>query len=395
MQILMIVYNYMPRDIRVRKEALTLIDAGHEVDVICLHQKGQKKYEQFEGINYYRLILNSYRGSKLNYIYFYVIFFIKVFLMVNKLCFKKRYNVIHVHNMPDFLVFVGFIQKLFGSKIILDMHDPMPEIFMTKFGLSRSSLTLKLVYLQERISFKFANKIITTNKAFVDTFKERDLDVSKISIVMNSPITSIYTEANYKRIKDDWGKFIVMYHGTIVERNGLDEAVYVTQRLKKEIPELEFWIYGDGEFLNNLMEKIKSEALSSFIRYKGFVEVEEIARTIPTIDVGIIPNKLTPFTNLNFPVRIFEYIHYHKPVVVPRTQGVKDYFSEDEIFYFDPGDIEDLYKTIKNIYQYPDRNISIINKGYRIYEKHTWSMQSRALRNVYEDLIPKNRRVKP
>ncbi len=44
----------------------------------------------------------------------------------------RRYDVVHVHNMPDFLVFAAFWPRAFARKVVLDVHDLMPEAYCSK-----------------------------------------------------------------------------------------------------------------------------------------------------------------------------------------------------------------------------------------------------------------------
>jgi hypothetical protein len=53
-----------------------------------------------------------------------------------------RYNLVHVHNMPDVLVFEAFIPRVCGARVILDLHDPMPEL-MIKYLESPSSFHIE------------------------------------------------------------------------------------------------------------------------------------------------------------------------------------------------------------------------------------------------------------
>ena len=117
------------------------------------------------------------------------------------------------------------------------------------------------------------------------------------------------------------------------------------------------------------------------------VSIEKIVEIIPECDVGIIPNRLTPFTKINFPTRIFEYLHMKKPVIVPRTQGINDYFDGSSIFYFDAGDAENLANVIFNVYSDPTKTIDVVNNGYRIYQNYRWEHQSKNLIKIYKELL--------
>ena len=386
-KVLMVVYSYSPQDVRPRREAETLINAGYKVDMICLRLPDQPKEENVYGVNVFRVNMSKSRLTKWKYITLYTQFFIRSFFKLNQLFFKNKYDFIHIHNMPDFLVFLSIIPKMFGSKVVLDLHDPTPEMLMTKFSEDDESKLTKLLKWQEKISIKFAHSIITTNKSFVEKFVQRGCPLEKINTVMNSPQGSVFNNVVYKsKMKSDENKLILMYHGLIVERYGLEDLMNAIKLLKDKIPEIELVVYGDGEYVPELLKIIEKLKLNEIVKYYGLISLEKIAEIIPKCDIGVIPNRLGPFTQLNFPTRIFEYLHMKKPVVVPRTQGIKDYFNEESIFYFDAGNAENLADVIFNIYSNPDRTLDTLNKGYEIYQKYRWEIQSNNLINIYEKL---------
>ena len=387
-KVLMVVYSYSPQDVRPRREAEALINAGYKVDMICLRLPDQPKQENVYGVNVYRVNMSKSRSTKRKYITLYTNFFIRSFFKLNRLFLKNRYDVIHIHNMPDFLVFLSIIPKIFGTKVVLDLHDPTPEMLMTKFSDDDESRLTKLLKWQEKMSIKFAHSVVTTNKSFVDRFVQRGCPLKKINTVMNSPQESVFTKVEYKsEIKSEDNKLVLMYHGLIVERYGLEDLVNAIKLLKDKIPKIELVIYGDGEYVPVLLKIIDELNLNDTIKYFGLISLDEIAEIIPKCDIGIIPNRLGPFTQINFPTRIFEYLHMKKPVVVPRTQGINDYFNEEAIFYFDAGNAENLANVIFNIYSDRTKAAEVVNEGYKIYQKHSWESQSKNLIKIYEELL--------
>lgn len=387
-KILMVVYSYFPQDVRPRREAEALINSGYTVDIICLRLPDQTKFERIYGVNTYRVNVSKSRSSRRKYIFLYASFFIRSFFLLNRLYLKNRYSAIHVHNMPDFLVFLSVIPKIFGTKVILDLHDPTPEMLMTKYAEDKDSGLTKLLKWQEKISIKFAHKIITTNKSFLDRFISRGCPPDKISIVMNSPQDSIFNKfINKSEEKTDEKKYVVMYHGIIINRYGFEELLNAINSLKDKIPGLELRVYGIGEDLPIFLEMVQKLNLENIVKYFGQVPIEKIVETIPDCDVGIIPNRLTPFTKINFPTRIFEYLHMKKPVVVPRTQGISDYFDEESIFYFNAGDAGNLAEVIFKVYTDPDGTLEVVNKGYKIYQNYKWEHQSQNLIKIYKELL--------
>ena len=213
-KVLMVVYSYSPQDVRPRREAEALINAGYKVDMICLRLPDQPKQENVYGVNVYRVNMSKSRSTKRKYITLYTNFFIRSFFKLNQLFLKNRYDVIHIHNMPDFLVFLSIIPKIFGTKVVLDLHDPTPEMLITKFSEDDESRLTKLLKWQEKMSIKFAHSVVTTNKSFVDRFVQRGCPLEKINTVMNSPQESVFNKVVHKsKIKSDENKLVLMYHG--------------------------------------------------------------------------------------------------------------------------------------------------------------------------------------
>ena len=130
----MLAYTFYESDNRVKRYAETLTKMGHQVDVISLRQKGQTSREVTKGVNVYRIqrrIVNEQR--KIVYLLKILLFLIKSFIFLTAKHLLKPYDLIHVHSVPDFEIFAALIPKLKGAKLILDMHDIVPEFYVDKF----------------------------------------------------------------------------------------------------------------------------------------------------------------------------------------------------------------------------------------------------------------------
>ena len=379
-RIAMVVLSSYPIDVRVRREAEALRDAGTKIDVLCITQRGELTKENVNGINVFRLNLKRHRAGKFRYLLEYALFFTWSFLKLAHLELRNRYDIIHVHNMPDFLVFTALIPKLFGAKIVLDLHDPMPELFSSMIKVDEKHYIVKILKFFEKICIKFANLVLTPNIAFKKLFVSRGCPESKIQIVMNSPDEKVFKYHN-NSIKESRysSKFLLMYHGAVVERHGLDIAVKAVAELREKIPNIYMVIYGRGNFLAKVATLIEELNLRDHFEIRGFAVVDEIAAFIPQIDIGVIPNRINSFTQLNFPVRIFEYLINKKPVIVPETGGIQDYFDPDSIYYFKPGDSTNLAETIFSIYSNNGESKKILKKSYNVYKNYTWELQKQQL----------------
>ena len=284
-----VLYSYYAFDPRPRREAEALGQAGMEIDVICLRQDGETWHEKINGINVFRIPLQRRRAGKMTYVFQYFGFLCSSFFLLLAWSFKRRYQLVHIHNMPDFLVFSGLAPKLCGAKIILDLHDPMPELMMTIFGLQEKSAAVRLLKFLEKVSIQFADQVLTVNAACQKIFTSRSCAPKKIQVLMNAPDERIFKFRNgeHDTGRNEAKNFVIMFHGSIVERNGLDLAVEALRIVRKTVPAAELQIYGaTTPFLDSVMESVHENGLADAVRYFGPKSLEDIAKAIQGCDVG-------------------------------------------------------------------------------------------------------------
>ncbi|HUC85887.1 MAG TPA: glycosyltransferase, partial [Candidatus Acidoferrales bacterium] len=379
-----VLYSYYSTDPRPRREAEALQRAGMEVEVLSLRPSADRpRRQRLNGVDVFEMPLKRRRAGKLVYIAQYAWFLTCAFSVLAVRCVRRRYQLVHVHNMPDFLVFSALAPRLAGAKIILDLHDPMPELFRSIYNLPEEHFIVHWLKKMERRSIAFADLVLTPNLAFKNLFTSRSCPVGKIETVMNSPEASIFDPQKFIPVNGRPAKdkpFVLMYHGLIVERHGLDLAIRAVARVRSRIPGLQLRLYGEPtDYSKKIMSLVRELKLDSVVHPHGFQPLEEIARDISQIDLGVIPNRLSSFTEINFPTRIFEYLAMHKPVMVPVTKGINDYFKADEILYFEAGSVDNLAVKIEWAYQHPVELQDIMERGRRIYERHRWSLEENKL----------------
>jgi glycosyltransferase involved in cell wall biosynthesis len=179
-----------------------------------------------------------------------------------------------------------------------------------------------------------------------------------------------------------------MYHGALVERNGLGLAVEAFAKLRFSVPSAELRIYGtQNSFLEKVMQSARSQGLEDCVRYLGPKPLEQIVEAIGQCDVGVIPNQRSIFTELNTPTRIFEYLALGKPVIAPKAPGITDYFDEESLIYFDLGNAEDLAEKLEYTFRNPEKVRETARRGQDIHLKHTWRAEREALLNLVGSLL--------
>jgi hypothetical protein len=111
----MVVDNTYP-DPRVEREANALLERGYHVDVICQLSRGAPRTEHDGRLSIYRLPVKRRRGaSALVQLWEYLAFGAWATAMVTLRHLRARYDVVQVHNVPDFLVFSAVVPKRRGA----------------------------------------------------------------------------------------------------------------------------------------------------------------------------------------------------------------------------------------------------------------------------------------
>jgi glycosyltransferase involved in cell wall biosynthesis len=387
-----VLFSEYPADPRPRRAAEALAREGMVVDVICLQGNAEEsKRECIDGINVFRIPLKRCRGNKLGYIFQYGVFILASFAFLSRRLFPRRYDLVHVHNMPDVLVFSALVPKLLGAKVILDLHDPMPELMMTIFGMRKDSPAVRLLKVAEKCSVRFADRVLTVNEASKRIYASRSCAPEKVQIVMNSPNEQVFQfqPVCSQKLEKKGAKepFVLMYHGSIFQRNGLDLAVEALEAARRSIPNARLTISGENNsFLEQVMRSVKGRGLEEAVSYLGRQNQRQIAEAIDKCDIGIIPNRRNIFTEMNTPTRIFEYLARGKAVIAPRAQGIQDYFGPEDILFFELGNASDLARQIEYAFFHPDEVEEIVRRGQEVYLAHRWSRERAGFVNAVVEL---------
>jgi glycosyltransferase involved in cell wall biosynthesis len=389
----MVVFSHYPADPRPRRAAEALLKEGMLIDLICERDGNQPRREVLDQLDITRIPIKHRRGGALSYAYQYFAFIFVSAAILGWRTLRRRYDLVYVHNMPDILVLSAFVPRLFGAKVILDQHDPMPELMRTIFGMKENSLAVRVIRRLEKWSIARADLVITVNVACKRIFSERSCRAEKIGVVMNSPDGDIfpYRAARSYPLRKSGEPVVLMYHGSLVERNGLELAVEALALIQESVPTAELRVYGRSTpYLEQVMEKARSLGVDGKVHYLGSRTLEGLVREIESADVGIIPNQRNIFTDINTPTRMFEYLALGKPVIAPSTQGILDYFDAKSLLYFESGNARDLAEKIAYAAMHPAEARELAERGQQVYRAHSWQQERETLIGLVAGLLNQN-----
>ncbi len=389
--VLMIVYTDYLIDARVRREAetLALLDE-FDVAVIAPKQNDISRNVTIDGVHLIQVKEKKYAGKKkLKYFYSYIKFFILSFFVCTRRFLLGKVDLVHVHNMPDFLIFAGIIPRLFKKKLILDIHDSMPETYSSKFD-EVPGILFKILCTEESLSAALAHKVICVNHIQKQILVNRGIPKKKILVSMNVPDPKRFSLNGSKKANVRNNKaFKMIYHGTITKRLGVDLAVEAVALLKNKIPGLEFHIWGKSgdelEAIDNLSRVLNVENRVHII--KEGVPLEKLPGKLKAMDLGVIGNRNGKATELMLPVKMLEYIALEIPVVAPRLRCIEHYFSEDMVTYFEPENVEAMAEAILNLYQDQSMRKKQVRNAKRFFDLYGWETHQMDLINLYRELV--------
>ena len=381
MRAAMLTHSYYEEDARVRREAEALVAAGWEVDVYALRREGDPESGRVGGVALRRLPVGRHQGAGITtYLREYLQFFTLAMLAVTRAQPRRRYRVLQVHTLPDFLALAGVPMRLAGTPLVLDLHEAMPEFFRMRFPGAANPLAYAALRLQERLSIAAATAVITVNDALADRLTRTvGIRPEKLTVVMNTPDMRLFDRAAYahRAFMED-GTLRLVYTGALTPVYELDVLIGAVAIIAHERPALpvSLGIYGRGDQEGRLAKLAHTVGVADRVQLHGRIPLEEVPRTLAASDVGIAPTRRDPMTDFSLSTKVFEYSAMGLPVVASRLPTVEHYFAPDTLATYRPGDAMDVARAIMGLVDRPDERERRIAATERRSDELSWANQA-------------------
>ena len=383
----MIAYSFYETDNRVMRYAETLAQRGDHVDVLALRRGSNPVSEVLSGVQVYRLQGREIdEKTRFSYLWRIMSFLVRAMVRVSKMQLHRKYDLIHVHSVPDFLVFTALLPKLMGTPVILDIHDILPEFYTSKFGAGPESLSFRILQGVEKSSAQFASHVIIANHIWQQRIVSRSVPADKCSVIMNSPDRSIFHANGTSPAAKD--RFLLLYPGSINRHQGLDLAIRAFARISDLVPQADFCIYGSGPSQKSLNALIQELHLENRVFIRDPMPLREIAKVIETADLGIVPKRKDTFGNEAFSTKILEFMAMGVPVLVSDTQIDRYYFNDSVVKFFRGGDEEDLARCLLDLIQHPEKLKQLATQATQFVEKMDWTAKKHEYLELVDGLVP-------
>lgn len=373
--ILVIRQARFPLDLRTRRHVEALLADGHEVDVLCVGGPGERALERWHGVRIMRVPIPHRRGGILGYLLEYGAFAVTAFLIAAVMQLLRRYRLVHVHTLPDPLVFAALVPRLFGAKVLLDLRESMPDFFATRFGRPPDSAAVRVVTLAEQASIRFADHAMTCTDLLRDSFVRRGAPRAKFDVLLDSADESIFRAAQASRPERP-DRFTLIMHGTIEPHVGVDTAIEALALLADELPGLELQVYGKGFHVAELERLAAARNVGHRVLFQhDWVPLDELVAALTRADAGLVALKRDAFRDLVLSLKMFELITMRRPILMSRTLAVETYFDEDSFAWFDSDDPASLAQTIRRLHGDPAWARALVERATAANEGYRWARQ--------------------
>ncbi len=373
MKICFLRHGYFPACQRVRKETSALTENGFSIDVLCLRKPGEKLFERRGNLRIFRIPLGHKREGIVRYVseYFASFLFFNAYLLL--LFCINRYHVIQVNTMPDLLIFTTILPKLFGSKIVMDIHEPTPELWETKYGEKKSTL-YRFQKTVHRQAISYATHCISVTEKHSKYLQELfGIRSGKFTVVEN--VCDSFYESfarNYPNCRKPDASFNMIIHGAIEKRYGHEIAIQAIDHLKNEIPAIKLYITGNGAYETNLKRMVNELCLNDSVKFLGFVPKKILLQSIMEADVGLVTMQKSPYSELIETNKMYEYMAMQKPIIISRLEHLARKFGDSCFQFFTPGDFHDFARCVRELYYDETRRIELSLNAFNEYKKLEW-----------------------
>lgn len=382
-----VAHAVFPGDPRLRRQTDALVAAGHQVDLFCLRARGESAEERVRDVRVVRLPVHraftGFAGHLAEYLAFAGIAAIRLAREHG----RRRYRLVQVATLPDFLAFAAAPLKLSGVPLLLDLHEDMPEFFRDRFAHRALQPLLPAVAGAAKASAWVADEIITVHEPLRELSIARGVPPDKISVVMNSADTELFDAGRYPRrpFMED-GELRLIHHSNLQRIYGLGVLIEAVARIGPELP-IRADIYGDGPYRPQLEAVVARTGTGDRVHLNGPVPIDELPALIAAADVGVIPSLPEPYMQYSLSTKLLEYAAMGIPIVASDLGTIRAHFTADAIAYVPGGDVDALAAGLRSLADDPVATARLGAEAHRQAAKYEWAEQAQRYVAIVERLL--------
>lgn len=375
MNISMIVLNPFTHDVRVWKEAKTLVQAGHTVTVNALWAEGLAVDETLKDIHVHRVRIHTRERRHLPFETWFELIPAFVSAVV-----AQRPDVIHAHDL-NALIPAARAANRRRVPYIYDSHELQLDQDRQKTDLTAVKLALWRII--ERRLARRALAVITVSNSIADVMAQT-LGIPRPVVIMNCPpLASLPSRGSLRSWLDiPPGQFIVFYQGIVKAGRGLE----TTLRAVSQVPDTVFVVLGDGPFIPHLAKLASELNVENRLYMPGKVSMSSLPAYTGDANLGVaLIENISQSYFYSLPNKLFDYLMYGVPALASRFPDMSQVIETSGAgFALDPADVEGVARVIRQLVVNPALQAELAANARKAAEDYyNWDLESRKLLQIY------------
>lgn len=384
----MVVHAVYPGDSRVRRQSDALLRAGHEVDLICLRGQGDVAEERAGRMRVMRLPLNRTFTGFVGHMAEYLAFAGLAAVRLAREHRRRRYDLVQVATVPDFLAASALPLRLAGVPLLLDLHEDMPEFFRDRFAHPLLRPLHPMVGAVARASAAAATELITVHEPLRQLALARGVARDRIHVVMNSADPDLFdASAHPRRPFMEDGELRLIHHSNLQRLYGLDLAIEALSSIDPTHLPHRLDVYGDGPFRPEIERAIHRTGTSDRVHLHGWAQMDALPALLAGADIGLVPSRPEPYLRYSLSQKLLEYAAMGVPVIASDLATFRAHFSEDAVTFVPGGDPAALAGAIRALAADPERAERQAIQAQREAQAFAWPEQAARYVSIVERLI--------
>ena len=386
-RVAIVVHAIFPGDPRVRRQSDALMEAGYEVDIICLRQPGEEAEERDGARRTVRLPVNRTFVGFAGHLAEYLAFTAIAGWALAREHRRRRYDLVQVATVPDFLAFAALPEKLAGVPLLLDLHEDMPEFFRDRFTAPLLRPLLPIVTAATRASAALADRLITVHERLRRLAIQRGVAPDRISVVMNGADGRLFDPERFPRrpfMAD--GELRLVHHSNLQRLYGLDRAV----RGQALLPPGLTWrldAYGDGPWRGPIERAIAETATAGRVTLHGRVPIDDLPQVLAAADIGLVPSLKEPYLEYSLSTKLLELAAMGVPTIASDLATFRDHFTDAALRYVDGAEPAALARAVEALVADPGAAEAMGQEARRQAGPYGWDVQRDRYLAVVETLV--------
>jgi glycosyltransferase involved in cell wall biosynthesis len=387
-RVAIVVHAVYPGDTRVRRQSDALISAGHEVDIIALRRPGEAAEERDGPSRVMRLPVNRTFHGFAGHLAEYLAFAGLGAVRLAREHRRRRYDLVQVATVPDFLAFAAVPLRLAGVPLLLDLHEDMPEFFRDRFAHPLLRPLYPLVTGTARAAAATATELITVHEPLRQLSIARGVAPERIHVIMNSADGRLFDPARHERrpFMED-GELRLVHHSNLQRLYGLDVAVEALARIDPaELPH-QLDVYGEGPFRPEVEAAIARTGTMDRVRLHGWQPIDAMPALLAAADVALVPSRPEPYLRYSLSQKLLEYAAMGVPTIASDLPTFRAHFTDAAIRYVRGGDPEALAHAIREMAADSARAVAMGVAARRESQQYAWEEQAARYVGIVERLV--------